>query len=144
MVSPQESSLLLPPPPPPHGQVLLELSISTLYPFKGIYYFLTHPFLYPFLRIHIIPCFLLSIIILFFLFLFTYIPQVAFLAIIHGPGWAAFIHGAVLVLGEGAAIVGLLFEAFMVDRTLVDIFDAVCLSCTYCILTYQILNLLYM
>lgn len=30
-----------------------------------------------------------------------------------------------LVLGEGAAIVALLFEAFFVDETLVDVFDAV-------------------
>ena len=34
----------------------------------------------------------------------------------------------VLVLGEGAAIVALLFEAFFVDETLVDVFDAVLLS----------------
>lgn len=33
--------------------------------------------------------------------------------------------GAFLVLGEGAAIVATLFEAFFVDETLVDIFDAV-------------------
>lgn len=33
--------------------------------------------------------------------------------------------GAFLVLGEGAAIVAALFEAFFVDETLVDIFDAV-------------------
>jgi len=58
------------------------------------------------------------------LFLWTYIPQVAFLAIFHG--WAlAWINGAFLVLGEGAAIVALLFEAFFVDETLVDVFDAV-------------------
>lgn len=30
-----------------------------------------------------------------------------------------------MVLGEGAAVVALLFEAFFVDETLVDIFDAV-------------------
>ncbi|WEW56520.1 hypothetical protein PRK78_001966 [Emydomyces testavorans] len=49
--------------------------------------------------------------------------KVAFLAIFHG--WAAWINGAVLVLGEGAAIVALLFEAFFVDETQVDVFDAV-------------------
>jgi hypothetical protein len=52
---------------------------------------------------------------------------VAFLAIFHGKA-GAFINGAVLVLGEGAAIVGLLFEAFFVDETMVDIFDAVLLN----------------
>ena len=34
-------------------------------------------------------------------------------------------NGAFLVLGEGAAIVALLFEAFFVDECLVDVFDAV-------------------
>lgn len=34
-------------------------------------------------------------------------------------------NGVFLVLGEGAAIVALLFEAFFVDETMVDVFDAV-------------------
>ena len=54
----------------------------------------------------------------------TYLPQVAFLAMFHGRQ-LALINGAFLVLGEGAAIVQLLFEAFFVDETLVDVFDAV-------------------
>jgi uncharacterized protein involved in cysteine biosynthesis len=57
------------------------------------------------------------------LFVWTYLPQVAFLAIFHGP--LAWVNGVFLVLGEGAAIVALLFEAFLVDETLVDVFDAV-------------------
>ncbi|KAI9816622.1 MAG: hypothetical protein M1827_001755 [Pycnora praestabilis] len=96
---------------------------SWLYPFMGVYYFLAHPFLYPLLRARLLPCLLLSIFVLVNLFLWTYLPQVAFLAIFHGPlAWA---NGAVLVLGEGAAIVALLFEGFFVDETLVDVFDAV-------------------
>jgi len=57
------------------------------------------------------------------LFLWTYLPQVAILAIFHGP--LAWVNGAFLVLGEGAVIVALLFEAFFIDETLVDVFDAV-------------------
>ena len=49
--------------------------------------------------------------------------QVALLAIFHGH-WA-WLNGIFLVLGEGAAVVALLFEAFFVDETLVDVFDAV-------------------
>lgn len=37
-------------------------------------------------------------------------------------------NGAFLVLGEGSAIVALLFEAFFVDETLVDVFDAVLIN----------------
>ena len=54
----------------------------------------------------------------------------AFLAIFH-ERHLAFINGAFLVLGEGAAIVGLLFEAFFVDETLVDVFDAVLINKGY-------------
>ncbi|KAI9796281.1 MAG: hypothetical protein M1835_004404 [Candelina submexicana] len=99
---------------------------SWLYPFKGIYYFVAHPFLYPLLRARLLPCFLLSLFVLVNLFLWTYLPQVAFLAIFHGP--LAWVNAAFLVLGEGAAIVALLFEAFLVDETLVDVFDAVLLK----------------
>lgn len=91
---------------------------------QGIYYFLAHPFLYPLLRARLLPSLLLSVFVLFTLFFWTYIPQVLFLAIFH-PFALAWINGAFLVLGEGAAITALLFEAFFVDETLVDVFDAV-------------------
>ena len=50
----------------------------------------------------------------------------AFLAIFHGA--LAWVNAAFLVLGEGAAIIALLFEGFFVDETLVDVFDAVLLN----------------
>jgi hypothetical protein len=66
---------------------------------------------------------ILSAIILPLLFIFTYLPQVAFLYVFHGR--LAWFNAAVLVLGEGAAMVALVFEAFFVDETLVNVFDAV-------------------
>ena len=93
---------------------------------QGIIYFCAHPFLYPLLRARLIPCFLLSLFVLFSLFLWTYLPQVALLALFHGP--LAWVNAAFLVLGEGAAIIALLFEAFLVDETLVDVFDAVLIN----------------
>ncbi|KAF2753603.1 hypothetical protein EJ05DRAFT_165535 [Pseudovirgaria hyperparasitica] len=96
---------------------------SFLYPIKGLWYFVTHPFLYPLLRARLLPAVLLSVFVLFILFFFTYLPQVAFLAIFHRQG--AWVNGTFLVLGEGAVVVALLFEAFFVDETQVDIFDAV-------------------
>ncbi|KAH8921662.1 hypothetical protein BT69DRAFT_306290 [Atractiella rhizophila] len=96
---------------------------GSLYPFRGIWYFATRPFLWPLLKSRFIPCAILSIIVLVFLFVFTYLPQVAFLWIWNGP--AAWVNGTFLVLSEGAAIVSVLFEAFMVDETQVDVFDAV-------------------
>ncbi|KAL3463801.1 hypothetical protein BJX64DRAFT_111582 [Aspergillus heterothallicus] len=97
-----------------------------LYPLRGIYYFASHRFLWPLFKTRLIPIVLLSAFIYTILFLFAYLPQVAFLAIFQGAG--AWISGAFLVLGEGAAVVAALFEAFFVDETLVDIFDAVLVS----------------
>lgn len=90
---------------------------------QGIYYFATHRFLWPLFKARLVPIVLLSSFVYFLLFFFTYLPQVAFLSIFQGAG--AWINGAFLVLGEGAAIVAALFEAFFVDETLVDIFDSV-------------------
>lgn len=101
-------------------------SAAWLYPLRGIYYFISRPFLWPLFRARLVPIVLLSAFIYTVLFLFTYLPQVAFLAIFHGSG--AWVNGVFLVLGEGAAIVAALFEAFFVDETLVDIFDAVLLN----------------
>ena len=68
---------------------------------------------------------ILSIIVFINLFLWTYLPQVAFLAIFYGRA-LAWVNATFWVLGEGATIIAILFEAFLVDETLVDIFDAVC------------------
>ncbi|RAL09544.1 EI24 domain-containing protein [Aspergillus homomorphus CBS 101889] len=97
-----------------------------LYPLRGIYYFLSNRYLWPLFKARLIPIILLSAFIYVLLFLFLWLPQVAFLYIFQGAG--AWFSGVVLVLGEGAAIVAILFEAFFVDETLVDIFDAVLVS----------------
>ncbi|EXJ84946.1 hypothetical protein A1O3_05621 [Capronia epimyces CBS 606.96] len=94
-----------------------------LYPFKGIVYFLGHPYFYPLFKARLVPILFLATFIYANLFIWTFLPQVAFLAIFQGAG--AWLNATFLVLGEGAAMVALLFEAFFVDETLVDIFDAV-------------------
>lgn len=108
---------------------------------QGIVYFAGHPFLYPLLRARLLPSLLLSIFVFTNLFLWTYLPQVAFLAIFHGIR-LAWVNGAFLVLGEGAAITALLFEAFFVDETLVDVFDATLIDqgCRDLVATSRILD----
>lgn len=91
-----------------------------------MYYFTRHPYLWPLFQARLIPLLLLSAFIYVNLFIWTFLPQAAFLAIFHGPG--AWLNATFLVLGEGAAIVAILFEAFLVDETLVDTFDAVLLD----------------
>ena len=90
---------------------------------QGFIYFVSHKAFWPLFKARLLPIVLLSIFILANLFIWTYLPQVAFLAIFHGP--AAWLNATFLVLGEGAAIVSLLFEAAFVDETLVDVFDGV-------------------
>jgi hypothetical protein len=97
------------------------VSASFLYPFKGIYYYLSHPFLWPLFGRRLIPLIVVSIVVLGLLFTFAYLPQVAFLAIFHGH--LAWFNAAFLVLGEGQVVIALLFEALFVDETLVNVFD---------------------
>lgn len=97
------------------------VSASALYPFKGIWYFCANREFWPLFGRRLIPLVATSIIVLGILFTFAYLPQVAFLAIFHGP--VAWFNAAVLVLGEGQVVIALLFEALLVDETLVNVFD---------------------
>ncbi|CAG8951872.1 hypothetical protein HYFRA_00005676 [Hymenoscyphus fraxineus] len=97
------------------------VSASFLYPFKGILYFCTKREYWPLFGRRLIPLTILSIVVLALLFTFTYLPQAAFLLIFHGP--TAWVSAVFLVLGEGNLLIALLFEGFLVDETLVDVFD---------------------
>lgn len=97
------------------------VSASFLYPFKGILYFCAHREYWPLFGRRLIPLTILSVVVLALLFAFTYLPQAAFLLIFHGP--TAWISAVFLVLGEGQIVIALLFEGFLVDETLVDVFD---------------------
>lgn len=106
-------------------------SASYLYPLKGIYHFATHPQFYSLLGRRLLPLLAVSIVVLGLLFTFAYLPQVAFMALFHG--YLAFFNGIFLVLGEGQIIIALLFEALLVDETLVNVFDVIdypVLACT--------------
>ncbi len=99
-------------------------STSFLYPLKGVWYFATHRYLHPLVRGRILPLTLLSVLVLIVLFMTLYLPVVAFLAIFHFKG-SAWVNATSFILGVGALFVTLLFEALLVDRTQVDVFDAV-------------------
>jgi len=77
---------------------------------------------YPLFGRRLIPLTIVSVVVLALLFIFTYVPQALFLHIFHGP--TAWFNAVFLVLGEGQVLVALLFEAFLVDETLVNVFDA--------------------
>ncbi|KAJ9133398.1 Protein family CysZ [Pleurostoma richardsiae] len=95
---------------------------AAAYPLQGIWYFLRHPAFYPLFLGRLLPLSLISFLVYFILFTFTFLPQYAFLAIFQG--WGAWLNAVVLVLGEGLVIIQGLFEGFFVDECRVDVFDA--------------------
>jgi hypothetical protein len=97
------------------------VSACWLYPFKGIFYFCANREYWPLWGRRLIPLTVTSVVILGLLFAFTYLPQVAFLAIFHGH--LAWFNAVFLVLGEAQVVIALLFEALLVDETLVNVFD---------------------
>lgn len=92
------------------------------YPIRGIWYFLRHPEFYPLFVGRLLPLSVISFLVYFLLFTFTFLPQFLFLLIFHGHA-GALVNTTVLVLGEGLVIIQGLFEGFFVDECRVDIFD---------------------
>ncbi|KAI5460284.1 hypothetical protein BGZ63DRAFT_358162 [Mariannaea sp. PMI_226] len=92
------------------------------YPLRGIWYFLRNREFWPLFAGRIMPLTVISLLVYFILFTFTFLPQFAFLALFHG--WGAWVNAVVLVLGEGLIIIQGLFEGFFVDECRVDVFDA--------------------
>lgn len=58
-----------------------------------------------------------------FMFLFTYLPQAAVLALVNGP--LAVVSAIPLVLSESSAVTNLLARSFFIEDALIDTFDAV-------------------
>lgn len=105
----------------PYNYVSRALTAAS-YPLRGIYYFLRHPAFYPLFLGRLLPLSIISTLVYMILFVFTFLPQLAFLAIFQGRG--AWLNAVVLVLGEGLVIIQGLFEGFFVDECRVDVFDA--------------------
>ncbi|KAL4935031.1 hypothetical protein BDV06DRAFT_207790, partial [Aspergillus oleicola] len=93
----------------------------------GLLHFTTHPPLYKPLYSRITQTLLAGVGITTSLFLFTYLPQTAFLTLTAGPFFAP-IAGVLLVLSEASAITHFVARGWIIRDALVDIFDAVLLS----------------
>ncbi|KAF8078177.1 hypothetical protein FPV67DRAFT_1402800 [Lyophyllum atratum] len=96
------------------------------YPLLGIVYFVSHPSLYRAVAPVIIKCIITALVITVALFVFTYLPQVAFCVLFSGP--FAFIAAALMVLAESYAIIMLVSKAFFLGQAHDMIFDAVLLQ----------------
>jgi hypothetical protein len=90
------------------------LSGGWSYPIRGIIYFVSHPSLYRAVAPVIFKCVLMSIGITLALFIFTYLPQVAFCALFSGP--LAFVAAATMVLSEAYAVILVMSKVFFLGR----------------------------
>lgn len=72
----------------------------------------------------LLPTLTLSVGVIAFMFMFTYLPQAAIMTIFNGP-LAAF-SAALLTLSESSTIITLLSKNFLIEEALLDTFDGVC------------------
>jgi hypothetical protein len=99
-------------------------SHSYTYPILGIYFFFSHPHLWPPLLKILFPSLALSIGVLFFMFAFTYLPQAAVLSIVQlGP--LGFVSAIPLVLSESALIINTVAKMFIIPDAITEEFDLV-------------------
>lgn len=101
-------------------------SAAYLYPIKGIYYFLAHRSLWKPLTAKLAPTVTLGLGVTSFMFLFTYLPQMAVMAFTSGP--LAAVTAALLVLSESSTLFTVLSKTFLIEDALVDTFDGVLVS----------------
>ncbi|KAK7946142.1 uncharacterized protein PG986_010463 [Apiospora aurea] len=101
-------------------------SQAYLYPFKGIYYFLTHRDLWKPFYSRIVPTLSLSAAVISGMFFFTYLPQLAILVFVNGP--LAVLTTTVLILNESSVIVNLVSRNFLLQDALLDTFDGTLVS----------------
>ncbi|KAL6713664.1 hypothetical protein ACLMJK_009129 [Lecanora helva] len=101
-------------------------SAAYLYPLRGIYYFIAHRDLWQPLIKKLAPTMSLGVGVTTFMFLFTYLPQMAVMAFTSGP--FAAISAALLVLSESSTLVTVLGKTFLIEDALVDTFDGVLVS----------------
>ncbi|RKF63188.1 putative protein family protein [Erysiphe neolycopersici] len=92
------------------------------YAFKGIVYFIKNRKLWKPLIPQLTAFFTASYIVIFFMFLFTYIPQLAVLSFFHGP--MAFFLTFFLILNESSFLITLIFRPYL-KKALANTFDEV-------------------
>ncbi|KAL9066030.1 MAG: hypothetical protein Q9161_007820 [Pseudevernia consocians] len=101
-------------------------SAAYLYPIKGIYYFLSHRSLWKPLTTKLAPTMTLGLGVTTFMFLVTYLPQMAVMAFTSGP--LAAVSAALLVLSESSTLFTILSKTFLIEDALTDTFDGVLVS----------------
>ncbi|KFZ11384.1 hypothetical protein V502_07576 [Pseudogymnoascus sp. VKM F-4520 (FW-2644)] len=99
---------------------------SFWYPIKGIFYFVYHRNLWKPFTSKLLSTLTLSVSVVSFMFIFTYIPQVTILFFTSGP--LAPFSAILLILSESSTIINMLARSFLIREALDDTFDAVLLT----------------
>jgi len=97
-----------------------------LYPFRGIFYFVSHRTLWKPLASKMIPTMTLGLGVTIAMFVFTYVPQMAIMAFTQGP--LAAVGAALVVLSESSTLMTVLSKTFLIDDALIDTFDGTLVS----------------
>ena len=87
---------------------------------------MTHRTLWKPLLSKLLPTISLSLAVVIFMFIATYLPQLAVLVFVNGP-LAAFTT-ILLVLSESSTLINILSRTFLIQDALVDTFDGVLVS----------------
>ncbi|KAK6508409.1 hypothetical protein TWF506_010502 [Arthrobotrys conoides] len=98
---------------------------AVLYPVRGIIYLYYNPILWRVIRGRIIPCLILSLCVTIVLFMLLYIPLAAIMSFLTGP--IALLNAAVTILTLAANLNSALCEGFLLEQSLINMFDAVLL-----------------
>ncbi|EPQ50878.1 hypothetical protein GLOTRDRAFT_5721, partial [Gloeophyllum trabeum ATCC 11539] len=97
-------------------------SFAWLWPFRGIIFAVTNPKLFVSVRPALLKSLALSTVIFIVLLIFTYLPQMAILALITGP--LAPLFAFVLIGAESVLILTLLAKPLFLEPALTQVFDA--------------------
>lgn len=99
---------------------------SYLYPIKGIFYLLNHRCLWKPMLSKLAPTMTLSIGVISFMFIFTYLPQLAVLVFLNGP--LAALTTILLTLSESSTLINFVSKTLLLQDAQIDTFDGVLLA----------------
>ncbi|KAK6354778.1 hypothetical protein TWF696_003914 [Orbilia brochopaga] len=98
---------------------------AALYPVRGIIYLYYNPVLWKVISTRVVPCLILSGCVTAVLFIILYIPLAAIMSFLSGP--VALINAAITILTLSANLNSILCENFLLEESLVNMFDSVLL-----------------
>ncbi|EHK44399.1 hypothetical protein TRIATDRAFT_300629 [Trichoderma atroviride IMI 206040] len=96
-------------------------SRAYLYPIKGIFYFIAHRSLWKPLLDRIVPYGALTASVIGAMFVITYLPQLAVMALFNGP--LAVYTTVLLTLNESSIIIHMISRTWLLQESLMDTFD---------------------